>query len=52
MTALPTSAGYMNVTPDELITLVTQHKNDKVTVAFTGVDEETNKCTYIVRWKV
>ena len=51
MTALPTSAGYTNVTPTELVTLVTTHKEDKVTVAYIGTDSETNKPIYTVRWR-
>ena len=51
MTALPTMAGYTNVTPDELVTLITSHKNHKVTVAFIGINTETGDCIYTVRWR-
>lgn len=51
MVALPTSAGYRDVSPSELITLVTAHKDDKVQVAFTGVDTDSGDCTYTVRWR-
>lgn len=51
MTALPTLHGYTDVTPAELVTLVTTHKDDKVSVAYIGMDSETNKPIYTVRWK-
>jgi hypothetical protein len=51
MTALPTQHGYTNVTPDELETLIETHKNHKVTVAFIGIDSETDDCLYTVRWR-
>ena len=51
MTRLPTLTGYKDVTPTELVTLVTAHKDDKVSVAFTGIDPETDDCIYTVRWK-
>ena len=51
MTRLPTSAGYKDVSPSELETLVVAHSNEKITVMFTGIDPETGDCTYTVRWK-
>ena len=51
MTALPTNKGYRNVTPTELVTLVTSHAEDKISVSFQGINTETNKPYYIVMWK-